>query len=415
MIGLVDCNNFYASCERLFRPDLQHTPIVVLSNNDGCIVARSQEVKALNLPMATPYFQAKAMIKQHKIKVFSSNYQLYGSISARIMRTLASTCPTIDIYSIDEAFIYPTAVQQKSLLAFGTAVKNKIFQWVGMPVCVGFAETKTLAKIANHIAKKQTTNGVFIIDNSNKKQIMYTLPIQEVWGIGKKSAEKLKRVGIQTGLDLMNANDDTVRKAIGINGIRTAQELRGIHALLEEPVHSKSISSSKSFSRPISNLPELKEALSCYVETAHRKLREKKLHANGISIYFKTNFNNKKIPQYANLAAAQLEEDQSLGCLIKIAVNLLETIYRPGFAFIKVGVILSDLTNGPTQPTLFSVTKSVEKSNKLQDAMNKIESHFGKNTIFHAVQGTSRSWSMKQDHISPNYTTQWQDIPVINI
>ena len=365
--------------------------------------------------MATPYFQAKAMIQQHQIKVFSSNYQLYGSISARIMRTLANICPAIDIYSIDEAFIHPTVAQQQSLYAFGENVRSRIFQWVGMPVCVGFAETKTLAKIANHIAKKQTVSGVFIIDEQNKTEIMRSLPVNEVWGIGNKSAEKLKRVGIRSGLDLINADSEVVRKAVGINGIRTAQELRGVHALLEDPIHSKSISSSKSFSRPVSSLNELKEALSCYVETAHRKLRQKELHANGISIYFKTNFNNQKVPQYANLAAAQLGENQSLTYFIKTAVHLLETIYRPGFAFIKVGVILSDLTSGPTQPSLFQEMETIEKSNQLQEVMNKIENKFGKNTIFHGVQGIKRSWSMKQDHISPSYTTQWDQIPIVKI
>jgi len=416
MIGLVDCNNFYASCERLFRPELEGKPIVVLSNNDGCIVARSNEVKQMNIPMGTPFYKAKSFIQQHHINVFSSNYQLYGSLSARVMRVIEGMCPAIDIYSIDEAFIFPSHQQQGELTLFGEQVRQRVFSWVGIPVSVGFAKTKTLAKIANRMAKK-TNNGVFVIEDRNKNQVLRALPIVEVWGVGRQTAKKLQAIGIHTGLDLLQANDMRLRKQVGVNGVRTAMELRGIHAILEDPVHAKSVGSSKSFSKPVSELTELKEALSCYVTTAYRKLRLKKLRASGLSVYIQTNHHNRQQPNYANLSAAQLDDSSNLGDVIKVALQLLEKIYRKGFSFIKVGVMFSDLSKGPSQPSLFNQPDSVAKikSDSLQLVLDKIESNYGKDMLFYGVQGVERKWSMRQQFLSPCYTTAWSDILKIEL
>ena len=379
-------------------------------------MARSNEAKQMNIPMGTPFFKAKQFMLQNHVNVFSSNYQLYGSISARVMRVIEGMCPAIDIYSIDEAFIFPSNQQQIQLTEFGEQVRGRVFSWVGIPVCVGFAKTKTLAKIANRIAKK-SVSGVFTIEESNKHQVLGELPIGEVWGVGKQTAKKLQAIGIHTGLDLLQANDISIRKKIGINGVRTAMELRGFHAILDDPVHSNSVGSSKSFSKPITELNELKEALSCYVTTAYRKLRLKKLRASGLSVYIQTNYHNPKLPNYSNLTAAQLDDSNNLGDIIKLAVDLLEKIYRKGFSFIKVGVLFSDLSQGASQPSLFNQPDSVDKmkSDRLQLAIDKIESNYGKNVLFYGVQGVERKWSMKQEFLSPCYTTVWNDIPDISM
>ncbi len=416
MIGLVDCNNFYASCERLFRPDLAGKPIAVLSNNDGCIIARSEEAKQLGVEMGAPYFKIRNQLSKKNVVIFSSNYPLYGSMSARVMRILEQFSPDVEVYSIDEAFIHTAGVRIDNLINFGELVRQRVFQWAGLPVCLGFGSTKTLAKIANRIAKKHTFNGVFVIDESNVAEVLQQLMVEDVWGIGRRSAVKLRQGGIVTAFDLYNANDDKIRQILGIAGLRTAWELRGINAVVEDPVQAKSVSSSRSFGTAVSELHDLREALSCYVETAYRKLRRQELFAGGISVYLKTNRHDPKAPQYSNLAAANLDNAScNLGELIKIANHLLSGIYRSGYRYIKTGVVFSDLTAELRQPSLFDVVSDTKPSSELDDALVKIEHKFGKNAVFHAIQGTERKWKMKQSYLSPNYTTRWSDIPSIKI
>lgn len=415
MIGLIDCNNFYASCERLFRPDLQHKPIVVLSNNDGCIIARSEEAKALNINMAAAFYKVKDDLSQQGVSVFSSNYPLYGSLSARVMRVIESFTPNMEVYSIDEAFVYTDGLRFENHTNLGESIRHTVYQWTGIPVCVGFSNTKTLAKIANRIAKKQTTNGVFIIDESNRKEVLSKLDVADIWGVGSRSATKLRAYGIHTAFELYNADDSLIKSILGVNGLRTALELRGQNAVLDDPPSARSVSSSRSFGKSVSSLSDLREALACYTEIAYNKLRKRELYAGGISVYIKTNPHAENQPQYSNLSSSAINYGESdLSSMIKIADKLLHSIYRPGFQYIKTGVVLSDLVTTPPQPGLFDERKTANDS-KLETTLESINKRFGKNALFHAVQGTDRKWQMKQDFLSPAVTTRWSDIPTIKI
>jgi len=416
MIGLIDCNNFYASCERIFRPDLQHKPIVVLSNNDGCIIARSEEAKALNIDMASAFYKVRDQLKKQGVSVFSSNYPLYGSMSARVMRTLGTFTPNVEVYSIDEAFVYTEGLRVGSHIKLGESIRQRVYQWTGIPVCVGFSTTKTLAKIANRIAKKHTDNGVFIINDSNCANVLQKLDVSDVWGIGSKSAVKLKRSGILSAFDLYKADDSLIRSILGVTGLRTAVELRGQNAVLDDPPIARSVSSSRSFGKAVSSLSDLREALACYIETAYKKLKTRELYAGGISVYIKTNRHAKNQPQYANLAASSIKYgEDNLSAIIKIGDKLLQSVYRPGFNYIKTGVILSDLSENPPQPGLFDSPPTQKEASKLDTAFDEINQKFGSNAIFHAVQGTERKWKMKQNYLSPRVTTNWQEIPTIKI
>ncbi len=415
MIGLIDCNNFYASCERVFRPDLTDKPIAVLSNNDGCIVARSAEVKKLDIPMAVPLYKAQKLLDKHNVHIFSSNYPLYGSISARVMRIIEKFTPNVEVYSIDEAFISTDGLEVNHH-QLGLQIRQCVKQWTTIPVCIGFAQTKTLAKLANHIAKKQTSSGVFTITEANLSEILKTTEVGEVWGIGRRSAEKLRSHGIRTAAELSQTDNELIRRLITVTGLRTAYELRGIQAVIDEPSHPQSVTSSKSFSSPVTTLDDLKAAVSCYVETAYRKLQAKQTFAGGLSVYLKTNRHRRDLPQYSNLASSGLSFSQNnLSSLIKLATQLMERIYRNGFQYIKVGVIFSDLGNQDYQPGLFDNCTNIQENSNLDDALNKIKANFGNNSIFHAVQGVERSWSMKQEKLSPRYTTSWDEIKTVKI
>jgi DNA polymerase V len=283
-------------------------------------------------------------------------------------------------------------------------------------ICVGFAPTKTLAKLANNIAKKHTTTGVFVITENNRLDVLKKTDVGDIWGIGMRSAEKLMAQGIYTGLDLINSDDDLIRRLITIVGLRTTYELRGTQAVIDEPQQAKSVSTSRSFGQPVSSLKHLKEALACYIETAYGKLQRRDLFAGGISVYLKTNQLRTDAPQYSNIISDNLDFSQNnLSSLIKTGSQLLERIYRSGYQFIKVGIIFSDLFAEKYQPSLFEDQTSIKSNSDLDLALDKIKGKFGNKSVFHAVQGIERPWSMKQDSLSPKYTTCWDEIKVVKI
>jgi DNA polymerase V len=425
--ALVDCNNFYASCEKLFRPDLKHRPLVVLSNNDGCVVARSKEAKALGIKMGVPIFKIRHELRQHNIAVFSSNYTLYADMSARVMRTLEELAQRVEVYSIDEAFLDLTGTQ--SLLdnsQFGQQVRQIIGDWTGIAVCVGIAPTKTLAKLANHAAKKYpATQGVVdLSDRRRQQRLLALLPADEIWGIGRRLGLRLQQMGINSALDLANANPKNIRQHFSVVVERTVRELNGESCIdFEElPPTKKQIVCSRSFGERVTSLQEMREAICKHSARAAEKLRKEKRYAKIITVFIRTSPFNAQQPQYANSLSGELSvpSDDSRD-LINQAIRLLEHIWRDGYAYAKAGVMLSDFYEpGVYQPDIFDQQpngkgrRGHRESQTLMSTLDKINRQ-GKSKLFFAGQGVknnsgTKSWVMKREHLSPAYTTNWNDI-----
>ncbi|OGQ88718.1 MAG: SOS mutagenesis and repair protein UmuC [Deltaproteobacteria bacterium RIFOXYD12_FULL_56_24] len=417
IFALLDCNNFYVSCERLFSPRLEGRPVVVLSNNDGCIIARSNEAKELGIKMGAPFFQCRELMEAHQVQVFSSNYPLYGDLSQRVMGILSQLEPEVDIYSIDEAFFRQAKGKPQALLDNGRHIRATVRKQVGIPVSIGFGSTKTLAKIANRIAKKQPEHGgIFVLPEENLEAILATIEVGEVWGIGPRHSQKLFTYGIRTALDLKNANDTWLRKHLTITGLRTAMELRGVSCLPFEEVPAprrKSVTSSRSFGQPVTDLSGLREALSAYVSIAAEKLRAEHKKAGCLQVYLTTNRFRDGEPQYANSLTVNLPNPTaSTLALIHHASEALRQLYRPGFSYRKVGVILVDLVaSSHEQQHLFRAKH--EEQGELMAALDKINRRWGRDTLQSGSAGFKRPWKNKQTRKSPSYTTSWHELPVV--
>src|SRR3989339_325175 len=417
IFALIDCNNFYASCERVFNPELEGKPVVVLSNNDGCIIARSNEAKALGIKMGEPYFRCKPLIERHLVRVFSSNYALYGDMSQRVMEILSHLEPEVEIYSIDEAFFRLPQANEESLLENGRNIRATVKKLVGIPVSIGYGPTKTLAKIANRIAKKHPEHGgVFVLPDEGLDALLATIEVGDVWGIGRRQTQKLFACGIRTALDLKNGNDTWLRKHLTVTGLRTAMELRGISCLpLEEsPPPRKSVTSSRSFGQPVTYLAWLREALSSYIAIAAEKLRVEDLKTGCVQVYLTTNRFREGEPQYANSKTITLQiHISSTLDLIRYADEVLRQLYRPGYAYKKVGVVLMDLVPaGHVQAHLFLTPPKGQEA--LMGAMDQINRRWGRDTLHSAAAGFLRPWKNKQERRSPSYTTSWAELPVVN-
>jgi len=412
LFALVDCNNFYASCERLFRPDLRDKPIVVLSNNDGCVVARSNEIKKLGIKAGTPFYKVKKELENLNATVFSSNYALYGDISNRVMSVLSQVAPDIEVYSIDEAFLNISSFPKETdLKQFAVNVKSQVHLWTGIPVGVGIAPTKTLAKIANHIAKEQ--QGVYILnDEQQRREVLRQLPVSEVWGIGGKTAPKLATSGIFTALDLADADHELLKKRFSINLVRTSLELQGTAAIPEEdePPPKQSLAASKSFSRLVECPQELQEAAIAYTSTVASKLRKNKLLAGTLTVYVKTNKYKADVKQHHESLTVQLPEpSNSSSVLITIAVNLIKRLYMGGCAYIKCGVVSGALVSEDAMTAdLFTPVKP--QSDNLSKALDHINDAMGKETMFVLGSGLKRPWQMRRNYNSPARTTSWSDL-----
>ncbi len=422
MIALVDCNNFYVSCERVFNPKLEKKPVVVLSNNDGCIVARSEEAKELGIPMGAPLFEWKEFIEKHKVEVFSSNYTLYGDLSERVMNTLSQFSPDIEIYSIDEAFIdlsylsYVTNSKEK-LFEYGTKIRNTVKKWTGIPVSVGIAPTKVLSKVAAKKAKK--SSGVFIlVSGKDIEEALSNFDVEDIWGIGRAYSRFLKRNGINTALQLAKANDQWVLKNLTIVGLRIVQELRGTKCLDVEiqPIPNKAIGSAKSFGEPLTSFQHIFNALASYIDECARKLRAQNSLANIIGVGLATNPFNKNEPQYFNSRFTRLHVPTCFtNELITYGYHLLKDIYREGFRYKRVSVLLTGLIpNTSIQTSLFDKLDRA-KLQRLTEVYDLLNKKFGKGIIKFASQGTKRTWKMKQEHLTPHYTTSWDDLLTINL
>lgn len=417
VFALVDCNNFYASCEKLFRPDLKDTPVVVLSNNDGCVVARSREAKLLGIKMGVPVFQIKAEMQRHGILAFSSNYALYADLSSRVMRTLEEMAPRVEVYSIDEAFLDLTGIESAiSLVEFGQQVRERIGQWIGITVCVGIAPTKTLAKLANHAAKKYpATQGVVDLTNPDRqRRLLALVPVDDVWGVGRRLSKRLNALGITTALDLANASPRAIRDQFSVVLERTVRELNGESCIeLEEiPPTKKQIVCSRSFGAKVTQFELLRQAVCEYATRATEKLRKEQQQAKVMTVFIRTSPFKDNEPQYSNSASGELLIPScDTRDFIELSSHLLKRIWKDGFRYAKAGVMLSDFYDpGMFQPGLFDDISTRSNSQQLMSVLDTINQS-GAGKVFFAGQGTKKDWSMKREHLSPAYTTRWDQLP----
>ena len=419
-IALVDCNNFYVSCERVFDPKLEGRPVVVLSNNDGCAVARSGEVKALGVKMAEPWFKMEKLAKQHGIIALSSNYTLYGDMSARVMSILSTFSPKQEVYSIDECFLDLSGFDPQSLVAYGQTIRKTIKQHVGIPVCVGIAGTKTLAKLANHCAKKRYAgkDGVCDFGRYSATQIsklFATIPVGDIWGVGRKISEKLIGMNIETVEDLRTANSSRMRQQFSIVLERTIKELNGISCieLDEADTPRQQIMVSRSFGQEVSNFDDLSESIAYFANSAAEKLRKDESVASGVCVFIQTNPFKGKSPQYHRSVVIPMGEPTGDTVkLVNVAIHGLTAIYRGGFSYKKSGVLLMGLQpKEAIQTSLFDDFAKQDKSNKLMSVMDSINRRMGKGSMTIAASGTQQRWAMRRDSKSPNYTTVWNELP----
>jgi DNA polymerase V len=418
IFALVDCNNFYASCERVFNPKLNGQPIVVLSNNDGCVVARSNETKALGIGMGVPEFQIRPLLRAHHVQVFSSNYTLYGDMSQRVMETLDPFSPDLEIYSIDEAFLNLSGFTARNLTEYGHLIRATVKRWTGLPVSVGIAETKTLAKIANRIAKRTPdTSGVFdLLACSDRDALLGRVPVEEVWGIGRNHTRVLNQHGITTALQLREVDDQWIRKRMGIVGFRLVMELRGVSCLdLEQcPAPKQGLTCSRAFGKLISTLAEMEEAVSVYASRVAEKLRRERLAATVLTVFLTTN-EFKDGPQYSNTLTLKLPVvTDSTADLIGSALQGIRVIYRDGYSYKKAGVMLTGLVPASqTQADLFD-NQDRGRSKKLMSALDAVNDRWGAGTLHYASSGFTKAWKTQFHRRSPAYTTNWNALPVVH-
>lgn len=419
IFGLVDCNSFYASCEKIFRPDLKNRPVVVLSNNDGIIVALSQEAKNLGIKRGTPIFKIENEINKYDIAVFSSNYTLYGDISNRIMNILRNFSPDVEIYSIDEAFVDLTGFKDRDLAKYARDIKVSVEKQVGVPVSIGIANTKTLAKLANKIGKKyKCYGGIFDIrDHPNMTKILKTFDVSDIWGIGYQYTKKLRSQGINTIFDLINKNDDWLRKNLTIQGLYMAWELRGRSCRDTEDfvAAKKNIISSRSFGRPVSTIEEMSEATAFHASLSAEKLRNQNSLCKYITIFIGTNRHKESLPQYHNSITIELPQYTSFTPdLIKAAYYGLDSIFKTGYQYKKTGILLGGIiAKNCYQKELFENEELTTKKERLMTAIDRINGTHGKESIIPASFGIRKSWGMNRAYKSPNYTTSWSEIPIV--
>lgn len=414
MFALVDCNNFYASCERVFRPDLNDKPIVVLSNNDGCVIARSNEAKSLGIPMGAPAFKFKTEFQRNNIHVFSSNYALYGDMSSRVMTMLSSFSPEIEIYSIDEAFLKFDGFDYFDLEKYGLDIRNKVTKGTGIPVSIGFANTKSLTKIANRIAKKfpVKTKGVYTIDTEEKRiKALKWLAIDDVWGIGNKHAKRLKAININTAYQFTQLSDNWVKSNMSVIGLRLKKELEGTPTLdLEQSQTKKSIATTRTFEKTYTEYSDIKERISTFTVTCSEKLRSDKSVCKSILVFLRTNAYSKHQEQYNRSVVVKLPYPTNSSIeLAKFAQHGLQQIFKKGYGYKKAGVVVMDINpENITQLSIFE--NSNPKHKQLMNVVDKLNNTIGNKKIKLASQTLDRTWKMKQENLSPRYTTNIKEV-----
>lgn len=414
MFALVDCNSFYASCEQVFRPDLRGKPVVVLSNNDGFIVARSKEAKALGIPDLEPFFKVEHLLKKHSVAVFSSNYQLYGDISSRVMQTLKSFSPEIEVYSIDEMFLHPANIFE-DLKSYGKKMRETVWKHVRIPVGVGIAPTKTLAKLANRAAKKiAVLDGVCVLEREDQREwLLRKVVVKDIWGIGSQFSARLNSIGIVTGWDLACANPKHLRQHFNVNMERTINELNGISCLgLDEiPPAKKQIYCTRSFGEKAIELDPILQATSLYASRAAEKLRKQNHFVKTVHVFLQTSpFDKKSFSTSGTIQLPYPTDDTRI--IVRYARCAIEKLYVPGYAYLKSGVGLIDILDKSFyQGDIFCLGQSA-KADKLMSVLDQVNNKYGKGTVHTAAEGLQKKWAMQQTFRSQSYTTSWQDLPL---
>ena len=415
MYALVDCNNFYASCERVFQPQYNGKPVVILSNNDGCVIARSYEAKALGIPMGAPEFKFRQQLKEHNVKVFSSNYALYGDLSNRVMKILENYTPNVEVYSIDEAFLNFNGMKIVDFHDYGLQMKKRVQKWLSMPICVGFAETKALSKVANKIAKKyqERTAGVYVIDNEEKriKALKWT-KIEDVWGIGYQLTKKMKAKNILTAYDFtLPHNESYIKKEMGVVGIRLKYELEGKSVLeMEEPKDKKNIAVTRSFDGNISTLDQMKERVSTFATVCAEKLRKQNSCCYSVILYLRKDKYKVERQRYNFYKMETLPfASNSNITLSSVAVKMLTEMFEEGEIYKKAGIIVTQII--PQDQKQFDLFEEENpKHQKLMKVIDDFHKKTGERKIRLGNQDLQRTWKMRQNHLSKKYTTDIKDI-----
>jgi len=418
MFALVDCNNFYASCERVFRPNLRNKPIVVLSNNDGCVIARSNEAKVLGVPMGAPAFKHRELFLANKINVFSSNFALYGDMSSRVMNILSTFTPDIEIYSVDEAFLNLSGFEMFNLEAYGKEINYKVTKSTGISISVGIAPTKSLTKVATRIVKKfpNQTKGVYIIDTEEKRiKALKWIKVGDVWGIGRRHEKRLIAKGIKTAYDFTQLSDVWVKKHMAIVGIRLKKDLEGIPTIkMEDVKRKKSIATTRTFERNHTDIDDIQERVSTFAVICAEKLRKQKSACNAILVFIHTNGYRKELQQYGRSIVVKTDYPTNSSIdIVKYAVKGLKAIYKEGYQYKKAGVIVMDLTP-ENQHQLNLFLKENPKHKALMKVVDDLNQSIGQKKLKLACQDLGRTWKMKQEKLSPRYTTRLDEIITIN-
>ena len=417
MYALVDCNNFYASCERVFKPHLKNIPVIVLSNNDGCVIARSNEAKKLGIGMGVPAFKLNNIIENNNVKVFSTNFALYGDMSSRVMNTLSNIIPQLEIYSIDEAFLDFSDFKYNHLFDIGLLIRNRILKNVGIPVSVGIERTKTLSKIAGEIAKKTKKNGVFILHENNENAILNEFDIKKIWGVGNRLNIFFRKYGIKTGRELRDTDINWVQKKINVTARKMIEELRGIpHFNIQSEIkNKKSICTSRTFGTMISDKEKIKSCLAMYTARCAEKLRIQNSSAASAHIFLSTNPYRNDLKQYSNFKSIRFSvPTNNTGEMISCILNEFDNIYKNGYLYKKAGVVLSGIIeNSSVQCNIFDKVDRL-KSDSLMNAIDGINKKMGRDIVRSASQGYSKGLMLKQANLSRCYTTRWTDLLVAN-
>ena len=414
-IALIDCNSFYVSCERLFNPKIRKKPVVVLSNNDGCIISRSTEAKALGIKMGEPYFKAKDIIIKNKVEVFSSNYSLYGDLSRRVMRTLKRFNSAIEVYSIDEAFLDLSNFPDNEVEKVGREIRETVLKWTGIPTSIGIAKTKTLSKVANHIAKKKKSGVTSLIGIENIDPILEKVEINDVWGVGRQLTKFYHKNGIYNAKQLKNKSNTWIKKNSNVLGSRTAMELRGVPCIDLETtqIKRKSCVVSRSFGQRIEKYQELKEAVANYCLNASEKIRSESLIAKSITVFVRTSPFQSRFGYYSNSKTIDfaISTNNSIE-IVKTALVALDSIFKNGYRYQKAGVMLTGLSNEDGSKNLFSCEKD-EKIKGLMKSIDNTNYRYGRSTLSLASAGVQKRWNMRREHSSKIDTADFYLLPTI--
>ena len=418
MYALADCNNFYASCERVFEPRLEQKPVVVLSNNDGCIIARSQEAKDIGFKMGEPIFKCRDLVKQHRVVVRSSNFALYGDISRRVMQTIRLFSPDVEVYSIDEAFIKLDGLRGRgrNFEQEMRRMRAAVLQWTGIPISIGIGKTKTLAKLANHCAKRTPEmNGVAQIPQNPEKMLL-AVEVGDIWGIGRQWSKKFRNIGVNTAFDLVQMEPAVIRKTFNIVAMKTAMELRGCtHFRLEQtPEQRKTLLRSRSFANPVTTWQELSEAIASHATRAAEKLRNEELVAKVLKVFFHTSLFSRQKPRHHASATIELIPSTNIThAIIKGALTAARPIWKEGFEYKRAGVYLLELSKGCVQCSLFDSQAEQIRNNRIMAVLDAVNTNMGAGTLHFAATGFTKVMQMRQLQRSPRYTTHWDELPQV--